>query len=96
MLRPRNVGKGLVDGDPLDQRREIAEHPDGGIAEPLIILEMAADKNELADRARAPPSRHSAAHAEGLGFVGSRKHNPAADRDRLAAQRRSSSCSTEA
>ena len=34
------------------------------------------------------PSRHAAADPKGLGFVRSGKHNPSADGDRLAAQRR--------
>src|SRR5215471_7773453 len=29
-----NVGKGLVDGNPLDERREVIEQRDGGIAQP--------------------------------------------------------------
>ena len=84
----RDVGKGLVDGNPLDEGREIAEHLDGGVAQPLVVLEMAADKNELRTELARPPSRHAAADPEGLGFVGSGKHDPAADGDRLAAQRR--------
>jgi hypothetical protein len=30
-----NIGQGLVDGDALNERREITEHLDGHIAEPL-------------------------------------------------------------
>jgi hypothetical protein len=30
-----DVGESLVDRDPLDQRREVAEYPDRGVAEPL-------------------------------------------------------------
>jgi hypothetical protein len=37
---PRNVSKGFVDGNPLDERSEIIEHVDGSITQPLIILEM--------------------------------------------------------
>ena len=84
----RDVGKGLIDGNPLDEGREIAEHLDGGVAQPLVLLEMAADKSEVwTELARAPP-RHAAADPEGLGFVGSGQHNPAADGDGLAAQGR--------
>jgi hypothetical protein len=46
MRAARDVGKRLIDGNPLDQRREIAEHFDRGLARPLIFLEMPADKNE--------------------------------------------------
>ena len=83
-----NVGKGLVDGDPLDEGREVIEHRDGGIAQPLVILEVAADENQLRAELARLPARHAAAHAEGLGFVRSGKHDTAADRDRLAAQGR--------
>jgi hypothetical protein len=48
----REVGKGLVDGDPLDEGREITQHLDGGIAQPLVVLEMAVDKNE----SQTPPA----------------------------------------
>jgi hypothetical protein len=44
-VQPANVGKGLVDGNPLDEGREIVDHLDGGIAQPLVVLEMAADKS---------------------------------------------------
>jgi hypothetical protein len=41
----RDVGKGLVDGNPLDEGREIVDHLDGSIAQPLVVLEVAADKS---------------------------------------------------
>ena len=83
-----DVGKRLVDGNSLDERREIIEHVDGGIAQPLVVLEMAADKDELRTEFARLPSRHAAADSEGPGFVRSRKHDPAADGDGLAAQGR--------
>src|ERR1700680_637302 len=57
-------------------------------AQPLVVLEMAADKGELRTELARLPSRHAAAHPEGLGFVRSGKHNPTPDGDGLAAQRR--------
>ena len=83
-----DIGERLVDRYPLDQRREVVEHVDRRIAQPLILLEMTADENEL--RAELPrlPARHAAAHAERLGLIGGGKHHAAADRDRLAAQAR--------
>jgi hypothetical protein len=81
----RNVRKSLVDGNPLDEGREIAEHLDGGIAQPLVVLEMAADKSELRTELARLPSRHAAADPEGLGFVGSGKHNPTSNGDGFAA-----------
>jgi hypothetical protein len=47
MRAPCNVGEGLVDGDALDRRREIAQDCDRGIAEPLVFVEMSADKNSV-------------------------------------------------
>ena len=84
----RDVGKGLVDGNPLDEGREIADHFDGGVAQPLIFLEMPADKGELRTEFARLPSGHAAADPEGLGFVRSGKHNPTADGYGFAAQRR--------
>jgi hypothetical protein len=66
MFGPRNIGKGLVDGDALDERREVAQHPDGGIAQALIVLEMAADKNEVRTELARTPTRHSAADPKAL------------------------------
>jgi hypothetical protein len=83
-----DIGEGFVDGDALDGRREIAQHVDGGVAEPLIVLEMAADENELRTKLARAPSGHAAANAEGSGLIRSREHHAAADGDRLAPQRR--------
>ena len=60
MLRAGNIGKGLVDRDPLHQRREVVEDGDRRVAEPLVLLEMAADEDEVRAKllrlaARIPP-----------------------------------------
>ena len=47
MRAPCNIGEGLVDGDALYGRREIAQDCDSGVAEPLVFAEMSADKNEV-------------------------------------------------
>src|SRR5262245_51520269 len=65
----RDVGKGLVDGEAFDERREVAQYLDRGIAQALVILEMAADENELRTEFARLPSRHAAADPEGFGFV---------------------------
>ena len=83
-----DVGEGLVDRDPLDQRRKIAEHPHRRIAEPLILGKMPADEDQLGTQLARRPPRHAAAHAERLRLIRRREHDPAADRDRPAAQRR--------
>src|SRR6516165_3815999 len=57
---PRNVSKSFVDGNPFDERSEIIEHIDGSIAQPLVILEMPANKDQLWTQLTGPPSRHTA------------------------------------
>src|SRR5262245_48836585 len=88
MCAPCHVGEGLVDGDALDGRREIAQDCDGGVAEPLVFVEMSVDKHEVGTKLPRAPSRHAASYAEGSRFVGSREHDAAADRNRFAAQAR--------
>src|SRR5687767_8212189 len=88
MRAPCNVGEGLVDGDALDGRREIAQDSDGGVAEPLVFVEMSADKHEAGTELPRAPSRHAASYAEGPRFIGGRENDAAADRNRLAAQAR--------
>ena len=51
----RDVGEGLVDGNPLHQRREIVEHVDGRIAQSLVLVEMTVDKDRGGQSSRAPP-----------------------------------------
>ena len=82
----RDVGKGLVDRDPLDEGREVADHLDGGIAQPLVVREMTIDEDELRTQLARLPSRHAAADPEGFGLVRRGQYDPAADSDRLAAQ----------
>ena len=59
-----HVGESLVDGDALDDRREVAEDSDRGVAEPLIVVEMPADEHEVGTESPRAPSRHAAADAE--------------------------------
>ena len=63
-------------------------YSDGGVAEPLVFVEMSADKHEVGTELPRAPSRHAASYAEGPRFVGGREHDAAADRNRLAAQAR--------
>src|SRR5258705_8018783 len=88
MSAARDIGKGLVDGNPLDEGREIADHFDGGVAQPLVFLEMPADKGKLRTEFARLPSRHAATNPQGPGFVRSSKHNPTTDGNGFAAQRR--------
>src|SRR6478672_867813 len=88
MRAPSHVGKCLVDGDALYGRREIAQDCDRGIAEPLVFVEMSADKHEARTELPRAPSRHAASYAEGPRFVGGREHDAPADRNRPAAQAR--------
>ena len=84
----RDIGEGLVDGDALDEGCEIAEHRDGGIAQPLVLGEVTADEGQLWTELAGAPPRHAAADPEGLGFIGSGQHDSAPDGDGLAAQGR--------
>src|SRR5262245_30836306 len=88
MRAPRHVGEGLVDGDALDGRREIAQDCDGGIAESLIFVEVSAHKSDVGTELARAASRHAASYAEGPRLVRGREHDAAADRNRLAAQAR--------
>ena len=63
-------------------------YSDGGVTEPLVFVEMSADKNEVGTELARAPSRHAASYAEGPRFVGGRENDAAADRNRLAAQAR--------
>jgi hypothetical protein len=91
-----DVGKGLVDGNSLDKGSEIVEHFDGGIAQPLVVLEMAADKDEVRTEVARLPSRHPATNSEGPRLVRSRKHDPPPTAMGLPRKDGLSSCSTEA
>jgi hypothetical protein len=53
MRAARHVGKGLIDGNPLDEGREITQHLDDGVAQPFVFLEMAADKMSCGQSSRA-------------------------------------------
>src|ERR1700730_5270477 len=86
MRAARDVGEGLVDRNPLDQRGEIIEHTDRGITQPLVLFEMAIDEDQVRTKFARPPSGHAAADAEGLGLVGCGEHDAAADGYRFAAQ----------
>jgi hypothetical protein len=88
MGAPRDVGEGLIDRDSLNERRKIIEHVDGGIAQPLVVPEMAPDKDQLRAELARPPSRHASADSEVLGFVRCGKYDPVADSNGFAAQRR--------
>ena len=52
MGAPRNISKGLVNGNSLDQRGEIIQHIDGSIAQPLVILEIR--QRSVVDTAHGP------------------------------------------
>jgi hypothetical protein len=54
-VQPRNVSKGLVDGNPFNERSEAIEHIDGSVAQPLIVPEMPADKGQLRTKLASPP-----------------------------------------
>ena len=80
------IGKSFVDRDALDQRRVVTKNVDRRVAQPLVVVEMAAGEDQLGAEFLGRPAGHAAMHTEGLGFVGGSQHHAAADGDRLAAQ----------
>jgi len=44
VIAPADIEKRLIDGDPFDERREVAEHRHDLIAETLVLVEVAADE----------------------------------------------------
>jgi hypothetical protein len=80
-----DVGEGLIDRDALYGRREITQHSDGRVAQPLVFVEVSGDENEVGTELPRAPPRHAASHAQSPRFVGSREHDSAADRNRPAA-----------
>ena len=88
MRAPGHVGEGLVDGDALDSRREVAQDSDRRVAESLVFVKVSADKDKIRTQLPRAPSRHAASYAEGTRLVGGREHDAASHRNRLAAQTR--------
>ena len=97
MRAASNVGKGLVDGNSFDERREVIEHRDGGIAQPLVVLEVTADKGQLRAEFARPTARHAAPRRR-RPWLRKKRRARHRHRPRLAcrATRGRSSCSTEA
>jgi hypothetical protein len=85
-LTPSDVGKCLVDREPLDERCEVAEDLHDRVPQPSIFPEVPADKMQLRAHFARPSRRHSAPHPESLGLIGCGEHDPAADGDGSAAQ----------
>src|SRR4030088_3034482 len=88
MRAPGNVSEGLVDGDALDGRREMAQDSDRGVPESLVFGEVSAHKHEVGTELPRAPSRHAASYAEGPRFIRRRELDAAADRSWIAAQAR--------
>ena len=94
--RPGDVEEGFVDGDPLDEWREVVEHRHDLVAQPLVLREVAADEREVGAQLLGSPTRHPSLHSEFLGLVGRRQHHAASDGYRLPRRSGCSICSTDA
>src|SRR4029450_12866780 len=81
----RYIGEGFVGGDSFDQRREIIKHVDGGIAKPLVVLEMTTDEDQLRTKLARPPPRHAAADSECSSLVRCGQDNSTANCNGFAA-----------
>src|SRR5436853_3671827 len=68
---PSDIGERLVNGEPLDEGREIAHHLNGGVAQPFVLLEVAIDETQLRTELARLSSRHSTPDTESLALVGS-------------------------
>src|SRR5260370_6126678 len=81
MDRAGHVQEGLVDRYPLDERREVAQHIDDGVAETLVLVEVTADERDVGAQLAGAPAGHARADTEGLCFVGRGQDYPAAHGD---------------
>jgi hypothetical protein len=86
MCATGHIRKGFVDRDTLDERCVVSDDFDRGVAQPLVLAEMAVYENELRAEPARISSRHAALYTECLGFIGSRKNDSAADCDRISSQ----------
>ena len=73
--RARDVEERLVDRDPLHRRREVAEDRHHLVAQPLVLLEVPPDEDQVGAELPRLPSGHPALHAESLGLVRRRQHH---------------------
>ena len=93
----RDVEERLVDRDALDPRREVAQHVDDLVAEPLVLAEVAADEPELGAQPPGAPAGHArAARRSALASYDAASTTPpptAMGRPRRVGSR---SCSTDA
>src|SRR5690606_36570248 len=55
-----DVCERLVDGNAFNERSVVAENGNGRITQPLIVLEMPADEDEVRAEFARPSSRHAA------------------------------------
>jgi len=85
-LTPSDIGEGLIDRKSFDEGSVIAHHIDGGVTQPFVLLEVAADETKLRTELAGPSPRHATPDSESLCFIRSGEHNSAADGNRLAAQ----------
>ena len=86
--QPADVEEGLVDREPLDERRRVLEHREHRLARVEVRVDPRRDDHGVrAQPPRLPPA-HRAAHAERLGLVARGEDDAAADDHRAAAQRR--------
>ena len=78
----------LVDGEPLDERRRVAEDREHVLAGRGVGVHPRRDDHGIRAQVARLPAAHRGAHSTGLRLVARREHHPAADDDRPTAQRR--------
>ena len=84
--RSRDVEKGLVDRDLLDQRREVSTDVKHAITDVEVVAERTVDHDEFRTQLACFPEWHRRPHAERSRLVARGKHHAAADGDRFASQ----------
>ena len=85
------VEKGLVDGERLDQRRQVEHHGADLAADRGVFLHVGRDDDRVRTGLQRPEHRHRRAHAADAGDIaggGDHAALSAADDDRLVLERR--------
>ena len=93
LVQVADIHEGLVDGDLLDQRREVAQALHDLVGHLAVIAAVVRDDQQARAQAQGPAHRHGRVDAEAAGGVGAGGHHaaflrPAADGKGLAAQGR--------
>jgi hypothetical protein len=82
------IREGFIDGNALHEGRVIGHDPNGGIPQPLVLVETTSYKNQVPAELASLASGHAALNPEALGFIGRCQHYPTANGNRFPSQGR--------